>query len=159
MSNKHNKHKSRNNFSDNDQYLKGYTAGLADASDSILSDAYFAGVGAGKMAAGDTHIGFNSERERELYNKGFEDRDKHFKSFRTTKPSFLEMLFGIGGTHVGSSVNKKDRKKARFNARAEYFRSRKKERKARKASRKASRNARKSRIKGRINYWKKKWKR
>ena len=79
---------------DND-YQKGYRDGMQDAFDKSELDAYYAGVGYGKMKAKDRHIGFNSDEERREFEKGIADRDKHFKSYRAHR-SFWEKFFGIG---------------------------------------------------------------
>lgn len=76
-------------------YLKGYYDGMRDTFDNSEFDAYYAGVGFGKMKAKDKHIGFNSQEEREAFERGIEHKDKHFKSVRAYR-SFWERLFGIG---------------------------------------------------------------
>ena len=86
------------NRSENDNelnYQKGYRDGMQDAFDKSELDAYYAGVGYGKMKAKDKHIGFNSDEERREFEKGIADKDEHFKSYRAHK-SFWERLFGIG---------------------------------------------------------------
>ena len=83
-----------NNTSDSD-YLKGYYDGMRDTYDSSEFDAYYAGVGFGKMQAKDKHLGFNSNEERQAFERGIENKDKHFKSIRAYR-SFWERLLGIG---------------------------------------------------------------
>ena len=96
-----------------DDYNRGYADGLQASINEGELDAYYAGVGFGKKASGDRHIGFNSDYEREQFNKGMRDKDKHFKSFRTEVPSFWERLLGIGETHVGVSISKRSERKAK----------------------------------------------
>ena len=89
------KKKHRAQLSSNDsEYQKGYRAGLQAAFDESELDAYYAGVGAGKVMNGDKHIGFNSESERSHYEKGMRESDKHFKSYRAKPLTFWEKLFG-----------------------------------------------------------------
>lgn len=83
-----------NNTFDSD-YLKGYYDGMRDTYDSSEFDAYYAGVGFGKMQAKDKHLGFNSNEERQAFERGIENKDKHFKSIRAYR-SFWERLLGIG---------------------------------------------------------------
>lgn len=80
--------------SDNPDYSKGYRDGLKAAFEESELDAYYAGVGYGKKAAGVKHIGFSSPEEREQFQKGIEKKDRHFNSFRAEPPTFWERLFG-----------------------------------------------------------------
>ena len=90
-----------NNTSDSD-YLKGYYDGMKDTYDSSEFDAYYAGVGFGKMQAKDKHLGFNSNEERQAFERGIENKDKHFKSIRAYR-SFWERFLGIGRKERRSS--------------------------------------------------------
>ena len=76
-------------------YLKGYYDGMRDTYDNSEFDAYYAGVGFGKMKAKDKHLGFNSNEERQAFERGIKNKDKHFKSIRAYR-SFWERFFGIG---------------------------------------------------------------
>ena len=49
---------------DTSDYQKGYADGMKAAYDDSELDAYYAGVGYGKKASGDKHIGFNNDEER-----------------------------------------------------------------------------------------------
>ena len=61
MSIKTRKKKARRSMSsDTSEYYKGYQDGMRQAFEESELDAYYAGVGYGKMAAGDKHIGFNN---------------------------------------------------------------------------------------------------
>ena len=68
---------------------------MQDTFEKSELDAYYAGVGYGKMKAKDKHLGFNSNEERQVFEHGIENKDKHFKSIRAYR-SFWERLFGIG---------------------------------------------------------------
>ena len=76
-------------------YLKGYYDGMRDTYDNSEFDAYYAGVGFGKMKAKDKHLGFNSNEERQAFERGIENKDKHFKSVRAYR-NFWERMFGFG---------------------------------------------------------------
>ncbi len=88
-----NKHRAQVTSHDSD-YQKGYLAGLQAAFDESELDAYYTGVGAGKVMNGDKHIGFNSDSERSHFEKGIRDSNKHFKSYRAKPLTWWEKLFG-----------------------------------------------------------------
>ena len=89
------RNQNRFNHSEHDNdYQKGYRDGMQDAFDKSELDAYYAGVGYGKMKAKDKYIGFNSDEERREFEKGIANKDQHFKSYRARR-SFWERLFGI----------------------------------------------------------------
>ena len=101
------------NRSENDNelnYQKGYRDGMQDAFDKSELDAYYAGVGYGKMKAKDKHIGFNSDEERREFEKGIANKDQHFKSYRVRR-SFWEKLFGIGRKEKSASAPSKSKPK------------------------------------------------
>lgn len=75
------------------EYRKGYLDGMNAAFDNSELDAYYAGVGYAKKAHGDKRIGFNSDKERENFEAGMRNKDKHFKVYRSEPPTFLERLF------------------------------------------------------------------
>lgn len=86
----------RNKMSrDTSDYTKGYQDGMNAAFEGSALDAYYAGVGYGKKVAKDRNVGFNSDEEREQFERGIKNKDKHFKGYRAEKPSFLERLFGV----------------------------------------------------------------
>ena len=89
---------------DND-YQKGYRDGMQDAFDKSELDAYYAGVGYGKMKAKDKHIGFNSDEERREFEKGIADKDEHFKSYRAHKTLWERFLLFLG---IGRKTSRKD---------------------------------------------------
>lgn len=99
---------SYNASSDSSEYRKGYEDGMNKAFEDSELDAYYAGVGYGKKAAGDKHIGFNNPEERRQFQRGVENKDEHFKVIRVRPPSFLERLF-----RSFSSKKKFKRKKRR----------------------------------------------
>ena len=92
-------------------YQKGYLDGMQDAFEKSELDAYYAGVGYGKMQTKDKHIGFNSSEEREQFEKGLANKDKHFKSYKLRK-GFFEKLFG---SRENTYIVKPKRAKKRFN--------------------------------------------
>ena len=91
-------------------YQKGYRDGMQDAFDKSELDAYYAGVGYGKMKAKDKHIGFNSEEERREFEKGIADKDEHFKSYRARR-SFWERLLGVDNKDRISAPKKSNLKR------------------------------------------------
>ena len=95
------------NEHDND-YQKGYRDGMQDAFDKSELDAYYAGVGYGKMKAKDKHIGFNSDEERREFEKGVANKDNHFKSYRA-RQSFWEKIFGVGRKESKVTTIKKNK--------------------------------------------------
>ena len=100
----------KRSYYEND-YQKGYLAGMQDAFDKSELDAYYAGVGYGKMQSKDKHIGFNSAQEREQFEKGLANKDKHFKSYKLRK-GFFEKFFG---SREKTHIVKTKRTKKRFN--------------------------------------------
>ena len=108
--------------SDDSDYSKGYMDGLQDAYDSSELDAYYTGVGYGKKESGDKHIGFNSEKEREMFEQGVSQKDNHFRAWRVERPTFLERLIGIKDHR--KRERKLKRKKARTNKMREKIRNR-----------------------------------
>ena len=80
--------------SDSTEYQMGYADGMKASFESSELDAYYAGVGYGKKASGDKHIGFNSDEERQQFEAGMKNKSKHFRSYRAEPPTFLERLFG-----------------------------------------------------------------
>lgn len=103
-------HKFNRAAQDND-YQKGYRDGMQDAFDKSELDAYYAGVGYGKMKSKDKHIGFNSDEERREFEKGIANKDEHFKSYQTRR-SFWQCLFGVGNKDRISAPRKNYPKKA-----------------------------------------------
>lgn len=81
--------------SDSTDYHKGYADGMKAAFEESELDAYYAGVGYGNKAAGDKHIGFSSDEERQQFEAGVKNKSKHFRAYRSEPPTFLERLFGI----------------------------------------------------------------
>lgn len=93
---KKSKKKARHSISsDSTEYRKGYQDGMQQAFEESELDAYYAGVGYGKMAAGDKHIGFNNAEERRQFELGIAKRDNHFRAYRVKKLSWWEKLFGV----------------------------------------------------------------
>ena len=90
--------------SDDSNYRKGYTDGMRDAFNEAELDAYYMGVGYGKKASGDKHIGFNNDKEREQFEAGIENKSKHFRAYRSEPLSFFERLFGRGRAKTESST-------------------------------------------------------
>lgn len=79
--------------SDSTDYNKGYLDGQRAAFEESELDAYYAGVGYGKKVAKTKHIGFSNPEERENFEKGIRNHNKHFHSYKAEK-SFFEKLFG-----------------------------------------------------------------
>ena len=52
---------------DGKSYRQGYEDGARDAFDHSELDAFYTGVGYGKKLAGDKHIGFKNDVERERF--------------------------------------------------------------------------------------------
>lgn len=94
-----------NRSEDDNEYQKGYRDGMQDAFDKSELDAYYAGVGYGKMKAKDKHIGFNSDEERREFEKGIADKDQHFKSYRAHKTLWERFLVFLG---IGRKTSRKD---------------------------------------------------
>ena len=78
--------------SDSADYRSGYADGMRAAFEESELDAYYAGVGYGKKASGDKHIGFNNAKEYEQFQNGIDNKDKHFRGYRMEKRSFLEKI-------------------------------------------------------------------
>lgn len=79
--------------SDSNDYHKGYADGMKAAFEESELDAYYAGVGYGKKAAGTKHLGFTSDKERIQFEAGIKRSDNHFRAYRSEPPSFWERLF------------------------------------------------------------------
>ena len=90
--------------SDSPEYQKGFADGMKASFESTELDAYYAGVGYGKKASGDKHIGFNSDYERQQFEAGMKNKNKHFRSYRAEKPGFFERLFGGKDLHYEAAV-------------------------------------------------------
>ena len=91
-------------------YEKGYAAGMKAAFDESELDAYYTGVGYAKCSARDRRIGFNSDEEREEFEKGMKNKDRHFKSHKIKRPSVLSRVFGLSSGSpkiVDSGKNKR----------------------------------------------------
>ena len=80
--------------SNSSEYSMGYADGMNASYENSALDAYYAGVGYGKKASGDTHIGFNSDEERQQFEAGMQNKGKHFRAYRAEKPSLFERIFG-----------------------------------------------------------------
>ena len=100
-----------NRSDENNDYQKGYRDGMQDSFDESELDAYYAGVGYGKMEAKDKFIGFNSDRERRAFDRGVINKDQHFNAHQVQPMSFLQRLFGFG--RKNASKQKVKRKKVR----------------------------------------------
>ena len=101
---------------DGSEYSKGYMDGLKASFEEAELDAYYAGVGFGKKAAGDEHIGFTSDSERRQFELGIAKKDEHFHSYRSEPLGFFERLFGKKTSRkdtISAKNVKKLKKKAR----------------------------------------------
>lgn len=114
--------------SDDAGYQKGYSDGMKAAFEESELDAYYAGVGYGKKASGDKHIGFNSDKEREQFEAGMKNKSKHFRSYRAEKPSFFERIF-FGARKENSVGTYKDLRMKKTKQRLYKKRTRRKQRK------------------------------
>ena len=77
----------------NSDYNKGFIDGTKASFEQSALDAYYTGVGYGKKSVGDKHIGFNSDDERLQFEAGVRNNKKHFRAYRTEKPSLFERIF------------------------------------------------------------------
>lgn len=98
--------------SDDPGYRKGYSDGMKAAFEESELDAYYAGVGFGKKAAGVKHIGFSSPEERASFEKGIEKKDKHFNSYRAEPPTFWERVLGVKETKKKIKRSRRSAKKS-----------------------------------------------
>lgn len=94
MAYKKNNKRFSDKISNSSDYNLGYLHGQQDSFNATELDAYYCGVGYAKKIAGDKHIGFNSDKEREQFEAGMRNKNKHFRSYRAEPPSFLERLLG-----------------------------------------------------------------
>ena len=85
----------KEDFFPSDDYERGYNAGMKAILDETELDAYYAGVGYGKKNANDKYLGFNSKKERERFEEGIREKDKHFNAYRAEHLSWWERLFGV----------------------------------------------------------------
>ena len=85
----------KSDFMSSDDYERGYYAGLNENIERTNLDAYFAGVGYGKKNSKDKYIGFNNAEEREQFENGIRQKDKHFNAHRAEPLSWWERLFGV----------------------------------------------------------------
>ena len=76
----------------NDAYAEGYQDGVRASLEDTGIHAYFAGVGYGKKSAADRHIGFESHKHLEEFEKGVRQKDKHFIAVKK-EMGFFERLF------------------------------------------------------------------
>ena len=100
-------------------YEAGYQDGVVAAYERNELAAYYAGVGYGKNAAGDKSIGFNSHSERESFEKGISNRNKHFGAYKMKKKlNIFERLFGSSRRDkkikTGTTKRERPKKKQRF---------------------------------------------
>lgn len=131
---------------DGSDYTRGYQDGMNAAFDNSELDAYYAGVGFGKYAAGDKHLGFNSAEEKAEFEKGITNKDNHFKSYRAQPLTLWERVcsFFFGSKSNPDKINYQTRRDRKRSARKDRRASRKANKASRKASRYQKRNARKS---------------
>ena len=99
--------------SDSSDYHKGYSDGMKAAFEESELDAYYAGVGYGKKAAGDKHIGFNNDEERRQFEAGMRNKSKHFRAYRAEPPTLLERLFGGKSVRRENAVGEYRSRKAK----------------------------------------------
>lgn len=104
--------KPRYNISaDSSDYNRGFAEGLRAAYEESELDAYYTGVGYGKKASGEKHIGFSSDDERQEFEKGVSHSHKHFRAYRAEPLTFWERLFGKKESRR-DTVNVSDRRSA-----------------------------------------------
>ena len=100
--------------SDSSDYYMGYSDGMKAAFEESELDAYYAGVGYGKKAAKDKHIGFNNDEERQQFEAGIRNKNKHFSSYRSEPPTLLERLIGKKTYKKEEAVGTYQRKKTKY---------------------------------------------
>lgn len=72
---------------------------MQEVDDRRNENAFYMGVGWGKAESGDEYIGFSGREERESFDRGRENKGKHFSVHKRIlkkpkKPGFLARLFG-----------------------------------------------------------------
>ena len=107
-----NRHKLRSDTSD---YHKGYADGMKAAFEESELDAYYTGVGYGKKQAGDKHIGFNSDLERQQFEAGMFNKDKHFRAYQSEPLTIWDRLFGFRHTDPRRMIHTKKNAQQRVN--------------------------------------------
>lgn len=96
-------------------YEAGYQDGVVAAYERNELAAYYAGVGYGKNAAGDKHIGFNSSSERDSFEKGISNRNKHFGAYKVRKKlNIFQRLFTSKKDKKINTHTKRARPKQKF---------------------------------------------
>ena len=121
--------KTNMNYADSAKdYSVGYRDGIEEQRDSKSMAAYYTGVGYGKREAGEKHLGFTSQAERESFDNGVRSKDKHFRAHRYKKPSLFERLaraFKIrdGRRRAKDSKRRADRTARRHERQKNYIRS------------------------------------
>lgn len=84
----------KKNLPDGD-YSKGYIDGMLDSMEHNGLSAYYTGVGYGKRATNVKNLGFNSEKERQQFERGVKHKDNHFNALRVEPKSWLERFIDI----------------------------------------------------------------
>lgn len=100
-------------------YNKGYEDGVRDANENTGIHAYYAGVGYGKSSGSDKNLGFRTREHYRAFEKGIQEKDKHFISVNK-KPTFLERIlafFGLGDARHVQRLQK-ERKRNKKNNRS-----------------------------------------
>ena len=131
-------------FFPSDDYERGYNAGLNANIERTDLDAYYTGVGYGKKVAQDKYLGFNSSGEREQFEKGIREKDKHFNAHRAEPLSWWERLFGVKRNRRDDIKVENPRGEARERAKRVSAELRNKEKQAREKKRRKQNVAKKN---------------
>ena len=107
----------KRNSREADIYNEGFRDGIKASLEDSGLHAYYAGVGYGKKAASDKHIGFQNAEHLEEFEKGVRQKDRHFITVQKEQ-GFFESLFDFKGRRAARNrakvaKNKKRRSKQR----------------------------------------------
>jgi len=116
-------------------YHKGFLDGMKSSFEERELDAYYAGVGYGKKLAGEKHLGFNSDEERQQFEAGIRNKGKHFRAYRAEPPTFWERLFGGKSVKQENAVGEYRNKRSENTRKCVSHRRKKVERRARRKKR------------------------
>ena len=102
--------KKNNKKRDNEHYYPGTTnngrrsfgKGVSSGKDDSKTHAYFIGVGYGKGRNGEKHLGFRSAEERERFEYGVRNKDKHYIVAGYDDPDAKK---GHSGFSLGSALH------------------------------------------------------
>lgn len=133
---------SRDRYYNAGDYAVTLEHAINELEDRRNENAFYMGVGWAKAESGDEYIGFSGREERESFDRGRENKGKHFSVHKRIlkkpkKPGFLARLFGAKSDQE-KSLNSHARAEARKDSHRENRRQKNRSTKKIKKSKKNS---------------------